>query len=89
MAKHSGWELALFELSRILDLDMKKILPESLNKHNTWQRLLAICVVGGMYRAVALLHMLIFIPRPELRTDLFFALMCTCDAPSIFSEIGA
>jgi chemotaxis protein methyltransferase CheR len=50
--------------------------------------IIAICVVGGMYLAVALLHMVIFIRRPALKTDLFFALMCTCVAASILSEIG-
>ena len=50
--------------------------------------IIAICVVGGMYLAVALLHMVIFIRRPELKTDLFFALMCTCVAASMLSEIG-
>jgi chemotaxis protein methyltransferase CheR len=51
--------------------------------------IIAICVVAGMYLAVALLHMVIFIRRPELKTDLFFALMCTCVAASMFFEIGA
>ena len=44
-------------------------------------------VVGGMCLAVALLHMVIFIRRPELKTDLYFALMCLCAAASVFSEI--
>ena len=47
------------------------------------------CVAGGMYLAAALLHTVIFIRRPELKTALFFALMCTCVAASMFSEIGA
>jgi hypothetical protein len=44
-------------------------------------------VVGGMCLAIALLHMMIFIRRPELKTDLFFSLMCLCAAGSVFSEI--
>ena len=44
-------------------------------------------VIVGMCLAVALLHMVIFIRRPELKTDLYFALMCLCTAVSVFSEI--
>jgi PAS domain S-box-containing protein len=44
-------------------------------------------VIGGMCLAVALLHMVIFIRRPELKTDLYFALMCFCTAANVFSEI--
>ena len=46
-------------------------------------------VIVGMCLAVALLHMVIFIRRPELKTDLYFALMCLCTAVSVFSEIWA
>jgi PAS domain S-box-containing protein len=44
-------------------------------------------VIAGMCLAIALLHMVIFIRRPELKTDLYFALMCLCTAASVFSEI--
>ena len=41
-------------------------------------------VIAGMCLAIALLHMVIFIRRPELKTDLYFALMCFCTAASVF-----
>ncbi|MBE9544762.1 MAG: sigma 54-interacting transcriptional regulator, partial [Proteobacteria bacterium] len=43
-------------------------------------------VVGGMCLAVALLHLVIFIRRPELKANFFFALMCLCVAVNVFSE---
>ncbi len=43
-------------------------------------------VVGGMCLAIALLHMVIFIRRPELKANFFFALMCLCVAVNVFSE---
>ena len=44
-------------------------------------------VVGGMCLAVALLHMVICIRRPESKADLYFALLCLCTAASVFCEI--
>jgi PAS domain S-box-containing protein len=51
--------------------------------------IIADIVVGSICFTIALLHLIIYLRRPDSKAEFFFALMCFCAAGNAFSEIWA